>query len=343
MEPMAALGGAGPPVLLVVDEECIGEADLSPERIVALAAKAPIAVLAPISRPPVAAAIETATVLERPASSAALLAVARAAVQRSAEPRADPGAVLIVEDNPLNQEVAAVMLRSLGYRTTVVDDGPSAVGLVARGERFDAILMDGQMPGMSGFEASRSIRELEAAKGLPRTPIIACTAGERDRVSAIARDAGMDHILSKPLVKPALVSVLSQLDGSPPVRTSAVAAEEPVGPIDTRVLAGLSLLEQEDGSPLLPSLLASYREKMATGLARLEDLTRAHAGEEAAAVAHHLKGSSLQLGARLVAGSLREVEHACAASDFALALARLESVRGAQVAALAELEARVRT
>ena len=105
--------------------------------------------------------------------------------------------VLVVEDNPANQMVAVAMLKRLGLRADVVGDGAEAVAAVTR-VRYDAVLMDCQMPVLDGFEATRRIRA-EASAGHPRLPIIAMTAaaldGERERCLA----AGMDGYLAKPI------------------------------------------------------------------------------------------------------------------------------------------------
>ncbi len=120
-----------------------------------------------------------------------------------------PGAVttahiLVVEDNAVNQRVAVLYLKKLGYSTSIANNGREAVEAYAEG-RFGAILMDCQMPEMDGFEATQAIR---AAPGGADVPIIALTAnvlqGERDRCLA----AGMNDYLSKPIDREALASKL---------------------------------------------------------------------------------------------------------------------------------------
>jgi signal transduction histidine kinase/DNA-binding response OmpR family regulator len=105
------------------------------------------------------------------------------------------GRVLLVEDNVVNQEVAAAMLAALGYEVTLAVDGQQAIDKLAVHE-FDAVLMDCQMPVMDGFEATRAIRNLADRRAA--LPIIALTAnavdGDRERCLA----AGMDDYLSKP-------------------------------------------------------------------------------------------------------------------------------------------------
>ena len=107
------------------------------------------------------------------------------------------GHVLIVEDNPVNRELALTMLKRVGLTTEFAIDGVAGVEIFQRG-RFDVVLMDCQMPELDGFGATERIRELERVEGRKRTPIIALTAnalvGDRDR----CLEAGMDDYLAKP-------------------------------------------------------------------------------------------------------------------------------------------------
>ncbi len=115
--------------------------------------------------------------------------------------------LLLVEDNPINQAVVEAMLRRLGLEVRVAGHGREAVEL-ARGEQFDLILMDCQMPVMDGFRATQLLRE--GAAGDRRTPIVALTAnavdGDRERCLA----AGMDDYLAKPFSLDDLVVVLGR-------------------------------------------------------------------------------------------------------------------------------------
>ncbi len=104
--------------------------------------------------------------------------------------------VLLAEDNPVNQRVAAVMLERLGCHVTLVGDGRGAVEAV-RTQVFDLVLMDCQMPVMDGFEATEAIRAAEAGSGR-RMPIIAMTANAADEDRERCLAAGMDAHLAKP-------------------------------------------------------------------------------------------------------------------------------------------------
>jgi CheY-like chemotaxis protein len=105
-------------------------------------------------------------------------------------------AILLAEDNRVNQMVAQAMVKKMGYACEVVDNGADAVAGVASG-RYSMVLMDCQMPGMDGYEATRRIRALDGP--LSRIPIVAMTAnamqGDRERCI----EAGMDDYVSKPI------------------------------------------------------------------------------------------------------------------------------------------------
>jgi CheY-like chemotaxis protein len=106
--------------------------------------------------------------------------------------------VLLVEDNAVNAFISAASLESMGVASVHAANGNEAVNLY-RERRFDAILMDCEMPVMDGFAATRLIREYEAGSGQPRTPIIALTANALtgDREHCLRQ--GMDDYLSKPI------------------------------------------------------------------------------------------------------------------------------------------------
>ncbi|MFY4729807.1 response regulator, partial [Nitrospira sp. BLG_2] len=121
--------------------------------------------------------------------------------------------VLVVEDNPVNQKVAANMIEKLGYRVNVAANGREAVESLAR-IPYALVFMDCQMPEMDGFEATRVIRKQEeslrqAGSRPSHLPIIAMTANamreDRERCQA----AGMDDFLSKPVTSKSLAAVLN--------------------------------------------------------------------------------------------------------------------------------------
>ena len=145
--------------------------------------------------------------------------------------------ILLAEDNPANQKLASYILQDRGHLVEIAGDGQEAVRLTEQ-NRYDVILMDVQMPGMDGLEATAAIRKRE--DGGKRVPIIAMTAhamkGDRDRCLA----AGMDGYLSKPIDDHETIALVETLAaGSSSVAAGGVtsaptlpqAAELPTTPI----------------------------------------------------------------------------------------------------------------
>ena len=118
--------------------------------------------------------------------------------------------ILLVEDNPVNQKVALLMLEKLGWdlRVTLANNGQQAVEKI-QCERYDLILMDCQMPGMDGYEATRQIRAQQRQTGQAATPIIAMTANAMPHDRQACIDAGMDDYLAKPVSYLALQQTLA--------------------------------------------------------------------------------------------------------------------------------------
>ena len=119
--------------------------------------------------------------------------------------------VLVAEDNATNQLVTRAILQRAGARVDVVEDGEQAVSMVRR-FAYDVLLMDLQMPGMDGLQATRAIRHDEAQDNEAsrrRLRIIGLTAGSGREVEAQCRAAGMDAFLGKPVTRDVLVATLS--------------------------------------------------------------------------------------------------------------------------------------
>ena len=114
--------------------------------------------------------------------------------------------VLLVEDNPVNQTVIEAMLRSLGYRVSLVGDGAQAVHQVSQ-QRYSAILMDCRLPIMDGYEATRQIRRLP---GCSELPIIALTANALQGDREACLQSGMNDYLAKPFKRADLQRILQR-------------------------------------------------------------------------------------------------------------------------------------
>jgi len=227
--------------------------------------------------------------------------------------------VLVVEDNVVNQLVAAGLLEALGYGTRIVDDGAAALTALAE-EHFDAVLMDVQMPRMDGYAATRAIRAGEAGGGR-RMPVIAMTAaaveGERERCLA----AGMDDFLTKPVDAAALALVLDQWVGTtsaPAARTVRIVTEDQTPPAPAApdpALDGLTLDRLDELRDLDPGNTAYLDRAIGNFVANtpetLQRIREALAAGDAATlkqVSHKLAGGALNLGVTPAGRTAQQIE-----------------------------------
>ena len=230
--------------------------------------------------------------------------------------------VLLVEDNPVNQALAASQLKSLGFTVELAENGAEAVTACQR-TQFDFILMDCQMPVMDGFEATRRI--LADRQDVTGCPIVAMTAntmqGDRER----CLEAGMVDFLAKPYRQAELVEVIARWLDAPESKAVAAApapaeavtpTPAPADALDTAVLRTIAA-QHSSGNALLRKVVGVFRED---GRRQLESLQAAwHNGDIATATraAHTLKSSSASLGALWLSARCREVELALRAGDTA--------------------------
>ena len=171
------------------------------------ATQLPVAMLTRRGRARVADELGVVAVLSKPLKTSALFEVCAEifhgrAVRRPVSTSENalgsdhPLAILVAEDNPVNQRVAMLMLQRLGYRADVAANGREALEAVAR-QRYDLVLMDVQMPEMDGLQAAREIRARFADDVRPRIVAMTANASTSDRDDCFA--AGMDDFLTKPV------------------------------------------------------------------------------------------------------------------------------------------------
>jgi signal transduction histidine kinase/DNA-binding response OmpR family regulator len=269
--------------------------------------------------------------LHRPVTQSRLIdAIASAVAHRGEKKVAAPSIIipaknliglhlLVAEDNAMNQFVTQETLRRAGCTCDIVEDGALAVQ-VTQQQRYDGVLMDCQMPGMDGLEATRRIRQREAAEpGSRRLPIIALTAeaDERDRQRCL--NAGMDGYVSKPIKMEVLLAAIDAMVNRSGRRAPIVDARPALNvsvddPIDIENLLARSM---QDAAFAMETL-----EKFGKRAEQDVDVLRKviHAGDapEVKRLAHNLKAVADHVGA----GSLRkiafEIEQAGARSDLGL-------------------------
>ena len=238
------------------------------------------------------------------------------------EPSASPNRrrlrVLLVEDHPINQIVARLMLEDQGHEVTIVGNGRLAVEAVASSP-FDLALMDLQMPEMDGFEALSTIRREGATRG-GHLPIVALTAhamaGDRER----CLDSGFDEYLSKPIQRASLASILDRLGlcGRAPAE-AAPPASLPIPVVRARPPFDLKAALRELGGDerVLADILAIFIRQ---GPELLGEIRQAIAADDSATLrrlGHTLAGSAGHFEALDLVASARKLEARGKAVDLA--------------------------
>ena len=227
---------------------------------------------------------------------------------------------LLVEDNPVNRQLATELLVRAGARVDLAENGQEALELLARrgAADFDLVLMDLQMPVMDGYEATRRI---VAHPEWGRLPVVAMTAHamveERERCLAL----GMKGHIAKPIDPPAMLRELARYvpEGAAERATlpdTAGTAPEPGLPWP--VWPGIDLhtaLARCGGETLLRNGLTQFALHHAGQPTRLRQLARAGAGHDFAREAHTLKGLARQLGMGALADAAQSMEQALASQD----------------------------
>ncbi len=220
--------------------------------------------------------------------------------------------LLLVEDNELNQELALELLRSASIQVTLAEHGAEAIEILNRGDVFDGVLMDCQMPVMDGYMATREIRSNPAWAKLPIIAMTANTmAGDRER----ALEAGMNDHIAKPLRIEEMFSTIAQW-----IKPSSASNDvKGAGTRGGGWLENLSGINVRAGLANCLNKEDLYRRML---LKFLEGQGREFAGAFAAArglgdtvlalrLVHTLRGSSGTIGATTLQGAAEKLELAC--------------------------------
>ncbi|MDR7036135.1 signal transduction histidine kinase/DNA-binding NarL/FixJ family response regulator/HPt (histidine-containing phosphotransfer) domain-containing protein [Methylobacterium sp. BE186] len=224
--------------------------------------------------------------------------------------------VLVADDNAVNREVASEALHRCGVTDIrMAENGREAVDLARQGS-IDLILMDGSMPVLDGFDASREIRAAEAAGNADRVPIFALTAHVIGTAADAWRDAGMDGVLVKPFTLADLAQLLASIaDPAPRVFEPAAAGAEmqPVAEAETPLLnldtlASLFEIAEQSGTDFIDRLLRLFREHGPTALDALQAAIDSADAAAVGSAAHSLKSMSANIGAAALGHELAQIE-----------------------------------
>lgn len=281
--------------------------------------------------------------------------------------------ILLVEDNPVNREVACGMLERFDCQIDTVKNGQEALAAVENAD-YSLVFMDCQMPEMDGFTATRLIREREAEVGkpnggaerqaAPRLPIVALTAHAMQGDRELCFAAGMDDYLTKPFTLSQLERILAKWipsktitrgernqDLSSPSSEQTRSEQQRIPPnakdcdeqraepaaIDQAAWAAIRALQRPGHPDIFARVCAQYTKTSQETIDRIRSAVRSKDSEELRVSAHRLKSSSAQLGAAALAADCRDLEMMGASRELERAgeiLSRLERHYVASCAAL---------
>ncbi len=278
------------------------------------------------------AADEALADLRDPSSAAASAALVEDGLPKGPDPRQPAAvpplglAILVAEDNEVNQEVCADMLALCGCSAHMVGNGQQALAALASGQ-WDVVLMDCQMPEMDGFDTTRAIRahERERTGQLP-IPVIALTANAMDGDEERCRAAGMDDYLSKPFDLHQIWGKLDHWRGVAERRRTAAGAGRGAA-IDPAAIESLRRLRPgRTGTELrvVQTFLATSGKLMT----QLRTAVQAGDARQVYLAAHTLKSGSAYVGAHAVQRLATDLERAGRDQDLAPLAQLMVSLEG---------------
>ncbi|EHQ51984.1 multi-sensor hybrid histidine kinase [Ectothiorhodospira sp. PHS-1] len=232
--------------------------------------------------------------------------------------------VLLVEDTPANVVVAVHLLKRLGHRVTVADNAQAAFGYLTT-DCPDLVLMDVEMPGINGFEATRRIRQGQAGEACRELPVIALTAHALSEYRERGLAAGMNDYIFKPISLAGLGQAIDRVMGARTPReieTLSAAEEETLPIVDLSVV----LQRLGDDSILLMDTLLTILPELPERLAELRQSLTENDLITARRMAHTLKGHLMTIGACAAATDLASIEAGLGTDHHDQALDMIETL-----------------
>ena len=223
--------------------------------------------------------------------------------------------VLLAEDDPINQMVAVSMIQEFGFYIQTVTNGKQVIDAIKK-ESFDLILMDVQMPGMDGFEATQRIRDANPEEMNRDIPIIAMTANamKGDREKCLT--SGMNGYISKPVKEEDLRKAIENAVDAQ--MEMPVTVEEPIENSVEIFNRDACLQYLKGKTELLDIAIEVFMRETPIRIERIKTILSQNSIERIDIEAHSIKGSSAVLQANRLKNAAYELEKAASYNDFAL-------------------------
>lgn len=247
-----------------------------------------------------------------------------------------PIRILAVDDIGINRKLLSRMLQQLGYEADLVSSGEEAIAALQQ-TSYDLVLMDVQMPGLDGIEATRQIRELLNTKQTLSTEsrsakpwIIAVTAHAMQGDREACLRVGMNDYVSKPISIESIACALTRYLNATqhtPVAQIAQALPAPKARLDSQTIRDLRVMAGDDADELLCELIQNYKEDSAHSLTSIETAISERNSMGLKHAAHALRSMSLNLGAAHIAELCKQMELNAPNGNFTEAVEQFERIK----------------
>jgi signal transduction histidine kinase/DNA-binding NarL/FixJ family response regulator len=213
--------------------------------------------------------------------------------------------LLLAEDSPVNRQITALLLEKRGHKVVAVENGKDALSCLEK-QRFDAVILDEEMPQMGGLDAVRAIRKMEASTG-QHIPTVLVTGNGSEAARRKSREAGLDAHIAKPFQDEELFRAVESLCGAGVASAESSTAEK--GTAAARGFDAQDLLRRVGGNPkVLRDLARIFLEDTPKRKSAIRKAIAHKDGEALARAAHALRGSVSMLGANEIAEDARKIE-----------------------------------
>jgi len=250
--------------------------------------------------------------------------------------------ILLVEDNYTNQEVALAILKKLGYKVDLVNNGAEAIAALEQ-KPYQLVLMDCQMPMMDGFDAARTIRSGATSVLNPAVPIIAMTANAMQGDKERCIQSGMDDYIAKPVQPKDLVEKLSlwlSKEKTQPVQVAEIVQEKGMGYSELEVFGEKELQSRlMNDMALVRRIVKAFFSDTPLHVSELKLAISQKDYDDARRLAHNIKGSAANISAKALNQAALELENLIKAGkneELDSAFQRLETQFAVLTSALRE-------